>query len=48
MANVNTQLVLIDFDNLSTVGWHNGGGLAYGLNGKIYASSGENAYAANP
>ena len=47
VANVNTQLVLIDFDNLSTIGWHNGGGLAYGLDGKIYASTGENANAAN-
>lgn len=47
VANANSQLVLIDFDNLSTIGWHNGGGLAYGLDGKIYASTGENANAAN-
>lgn len=43
VADVASQMVLIDFNNLSSVGWHNGGGLVYGADGKIYASTGENA-----
>ncbi len=43
VALVNSELVLINFNNLSSVGWHNGGGLVYGTDGKIYAASGENA-----
>ena len=46
-ANPASELVLINFNNLSSVGWHNGGGLVYGSDGKIYASSGENANGAN-
>lgn len=43
VALVSSELVLINFNNLSSVGWHNGGGLVYGTDGKIYASTGENA-----
>jgi glucose/arabinose dehydrogenase len=42
-----SELVLINFDNLSTVGWHNGGGLVYGADGKLYMSTGENTVASN-
>lgn len=47
VANASTQLVLINFDNLSSVGWHNGGGLVFGADGKLYASTGENANTSN-
>lgn len=47
IANASTQLVLIDFNNLSSVGWHNGGGLVFGADGKLYASTGENANTSN-
>ena len=47
VADPASQLVLINFNNLSSVGWHNGGGLVYGADGKIYASTGENANTSN-
>ncbi|MBI1176969.1 hypothetical protein GC207_05965 [bacterium] len=38
-----SEVVLIEIDNLSKIGWHNGGGLAFGADGKLYLSTGENA-----
>lgn len=46
-ATPSSELILINFNTLSTVGWHNGGGLVHGDDGKIYASTGENANGAN-
>ena len=42
-----SEKVIIDFDHLSKIGWHNGGGLAFGADGKLYTSTGENSNGAN-
>jgi len=47
VATPGSELVLFNFNNLSSVGWHNGGGLVYGGDGKLYMSTGENANANN-
>ncbi len=46
-ADPGSEVVLLEIDNLSKIGWHNGGGLAFGADGKIYVSTGENAKAPN-
>lgn len=38
-----TDTVLLDLDNLSSATNHNGGGLVFGADGKLYISVGENA-----
>jgi uncharacterized repeat protein (TIGR03806 family) len=42
-----SELVVLEIDNLSKSGWHNGGGLAFGADGKLYVSTGENANGPN-
>ena len=42
VASASSEVVLINFDDLSSVGWHNGGGLIYAPDGKLYISTGEN------
>ena len=47
VADANSELVLLELDNLSKIGWHNGGGLAFGKDGKLYISTGENSTDSN-
>lgn len=47
VAVAGSELVLLNMNNLSSVGWHNGGGLVYGTDGKIYISTGENTNTSN-
>ncbi|MES2438099.1 MAG: PQQ-dependent sugar dehydrogenase [Verrucomicrobiota bacterium] len=47
IADVKSELVLLELTNLSKIGWHNGGGLAFGKDGKLYISAGENSTASN-
>ena len=47
VAAANSESVLVDLDNLSTATNHNGGGLHFGPDGKLYAGVGENANGAN-
>src|SRR4051812_899304 len=42
-----SETVLFDLDNLSSATNHNGGALAFGPDGKLYAAIGENANGAN-
>jgi glucose/arabinose dehydrogenase len=42
-----SEVVLLDLDNLSSATNHNGGALAFGPDGKLYAAVGENANGAN-
>lgn len=42
-----SESVVIDITNLSTAGNHNGGGLGFGNDGKLYISTGENANGSN-
>lgn len=46
-ADPNSERVLLELTNLSKIGWHNGGGLAFGKDGKLYISTGENSTAPN-
>ena len=41
------EVVLLDFDNLSSATNHNGGAIHFGADGKLYAAHGENANSAN-
>ena len=41
-ANPNTEVILFDLPNLSESGWHNGGCIRFGPDGKLYFSAGEN------
>ena len=47
VAASSSELVLLDITNLSGIGWHNGGGLRFGMDGKLYISTGENANGGN-
>lgn len=42
-----SEVVLLEVDDLSKIGWHNGGGLEFGMDGKLYLSTGENSKAPN-
>jgi glucose/arabinose dehydrogenase len=42
-----SEVVIFELDNLSTATNHNGGALAFGPDGKLYAAVGENANGAN-
>jgi len=42
-----SEFVLVDLDNLSTATNHNGGGIHFGSDGKLYVAVGENANPAN-
>lgn len=47
VAQRENELILLEIDHLSKIGWHNGGGLAFGKDGKLYISTGENAEASH-
>ena len=47
VAVAGSEAVLFDLDNLSSATNHNGGALAFGPDGKLYAAVGENANGAN-
>ncbi len=42
-----SEVVLLDFDNLSGATNHNGGAMHFGLDGKLYAAHGDNATGSN-
>src|SRR5207237_4699290 len=42
-----SEVVIFELDNLSAATNHNGGALAFGHDGKLYAAVGENANGAN-
>jgi glucose/arabinose dehydrogenase len=42
-----SEVVLLDFDNLSAASNHNGGAIHFGPDGKLYAAHGENANGSN-
>jgi glucose/arabinose dehydrogenase len=46
-AAANSEFVLVDLDNLSNATNHNGGGIHFGADGKLYAGVGENANGVN-
>ncbi len=47
VAQPGSEVVILDLDNLSSATNHNGGALAFGPDGKLYAAVGENANSAN-
>ncbi len=47
VAVAGSEVVLLDLNNLSSATNHNGGALAFGPDGKLYAAVGENANGAN-
>jgi glucose/arabinose dehydrogenase len=47
VATPNSEVVLVDLDNLSSATNHNGGAIHFGPDGKLYAGVGENANSAN-
>src|SRR6185369_3293570 len=47
VALAGSEFVLVDLDNLSGAGNHNGGAIHFGPDGKLYIAVGENANAAN-
>lgn len=47
VADPKSEVVLLELTNLSKIGWHNGGGLAFGKDGKLYISTGENSTDSN-
>jgi glucose/arabinose dehydrogenase len=47
VAVAGSEVVLFELDNLSSATNHNGGALAFGPDGKLYAAVGENANGAN-
>ena len=46
-ADPNTEVILFDLPALSESGWHNGGCIQFGPDGKLYFSAGENNIPAN-
>ena len=42
-----SEVILLDFDNLSGATNHNGGAIHFGLDGKLYAAHGDNANGSN-
>ncbi len=46
-ADANSEVVVLELNNLTKTGWHNGGGLNFGKDGKLYISTGENANGGN-
>jgi glucose/arabinose dehydrogenase len=47
VALAGSEFVVVDLDNLSGAGNHNGGAIHFGPDGKLYVAVGENANAAN-
>ena len=47
VAAAGSELIILELDNLSSATNHNGGALAFGSDGKLYAAVGENANGAN-
>src|SRR5688572_15611876 len=47
VAAANSEVVIMDLDNLSSATNHNGGAIHFGPDGKLYAAVGENANSAN-
>ena len=47
VAVAGSELIILELDNLSSATNHNGGALAFGPDGKLYAAVGENANGAN-
>ena len=47
VAAANSEVVLVDLDNLSSATNHNGGAIHFGPDGKLYAGVGENANSSN-
>ncbi len=43
VADPKSEKVILELNPLSKTGWHNGGGLGFGKDGKLYVSTGENA-----
>lgn len=42
VADPASEMVILELTNLSKTGWHNGGGLGFGKDGKLYIGTGEN------
>jgi glucose/arabinose dehydrogenase len=47
VAAANSEMVILDLDNLSGAGNHNGGAIHFGPDGKLYIAVGENANGSN-
>ena len=47
VAVPNSELVILDLDNLSSAGNHNGGAIHFGPDGKLYVAVGDNANSSN-
>ena len=47
VADPNSEVILFDLPPLSQSGWHNGGCIQFGPDGKLYLSAGENNIPAN-
>lgn len=47
VAAADSEQVILELDNLSSTGWHNGGGICFGKDGKLYVATGENANGGN-
>lgn len=46
-ASPDSEQIILELDNLSSIGWHNGGGLCFGKDRKLYVATGENADGGN-